>query len=67
MTLGDVATAGFFLMNAVAEIGALLDGLRGHAITGANAVSLTWTLTAGSDTAAGFIYIRYALYGSIES
>lgn len=67
VTLGAVGTAGFFLMNAVAELGALLDGLRGHAITGANAVSLSWTLTAGSDTAAGWIYVPYRLYGSIEA
>lgn len=34
---------------------------EGKVITGAAAVSVTWTLTAGSDTAKGYIYLPYFL------
>lgn len=54
MTMGalfkrqDSANAGDFVPTA-------------HAVTGANATSITWTLSTGSDTAKGFIYLPVVL------
>lgn len=37
------------------------DAPEEHVITGSNATSITYTLTAGSDTAEGYIYLSYSL------
>jgi hypothetical protein len=34
---------------------------EGHVVSGSNATSITYTLSAGTDTAEGFIYLPYML------
>ena len=72
----DVATAGLVKATLLASgdtMGALLsvldsanagdDAPEEHVVTGTNATSITYTLTAGSDTAEGFIHLSYQLCG----
>ena len=74
LALADVATAGLVkgtLISTGQTIGALLSADEGagvllpeaHVVTGTNAVSVTYTLTAGTDTAEGFIVLPYVLAG----
>lgn len=74
LALASVATAGLVkgtIINGTPTLGALMyvqdsanagdESREGHVITGSNATSITYTLTAGSDTAEGFIFLQYQL------
>lgn len=74
LALASVATAGLVkgtITNGTPTLGALMyvqdsanagdESREGHVITGSNATSITYTLTAGSDTAEGFVLIPYVL------
>jgi len=59
----SVATAGYPLVTLTTSGALMDDGTNfdpdGHVCTGANAVSLTYTGSAGSDTAAGYIHYLF--------
>lgn len=63
MAKGTLASAGQTLgaLLRVDESGGGVLVPEGHVVTGSNATSITWTLSAGSDTAKGFIHLPVVL------
>lgn len=71
VSVGTLGLAKATLLASGDTMGALLsvldsanagdDAPEGHVVTGSNATSLTYTLSAGSDTAEGYVYLSYTL------